>query len=102
MRKIALAAAAALAAATFATAAMAQAGNGFNLHDCINEQDCDASLAKITMMSGPNKGQPMTMPIVIPKGYVNQAPATAPTEDDLSCVTEGTCAFITVVPAQPK
>lgn len=102
MQKIALAAAAAIATGMFAAAALGQPSIGFDVRDCINSDRCDMTLAQVTAMSGPNKGKTMMMPMVMPKGYVNQAPSAVATENDLSCIAAGTCAYLTIVQPQPK
>lgn len=100
MKIVTLAAAAALVAGMSASTAQAQPSIGFDIRDCINSDKCDMAMVEITAMSGPNKGKRMMMPMVMPKGYVNRAPSTTATEDDLSCIVAGSCAYITVV--QPK
>lgn len=97
MQIIALAAAAAIAAGMFAAPALAQPSIDFDNRDCINSDRCDMALVSVTAMSGPNKGKTMMMPMVMPKGYVNQAQPVVATEADLSCVEAGKCAFITIV-----
>lgn len=51
----------------------------------------------VTPMHGPNANKPMIMPILVPKGYVNQAPANLASGADQSCLKERTCHYLTIV-----